>query len=92
DEDDVRLAAIEALGHMGSAHAVLPIEDAARAGADAETRSAARQAVAEIQSRLPGASTGQLSIADDEAGRLSLADDDPRGRVSLPDPAAPRRR
>ena len=89
-EDDVRLAAIEALGHMGSARAVLPIQDAARAGANAETRSAARQAVAEIQSRLPGASAGQLSIADHEAGRLSLADDDPRGRVSLPEPAARR--
>ena len=85
DEDDVRLAALEALGHMGSARAVLPIQDVAHARGDAETRRAARQAVAEIQSRLPGASAGQLSIADDGAGRLSLADDDPRGRVSLPD-------
>ena len=84
DEDDVRLAAIEALGHMGSAGAVLPIQEAGRAGDDAETRRAARQAVAEIQSRLPGASAGQLSIAQDDAGRLSLADADPRGRVSLP--------
>ncbi|HEV8238769.1 MAG TPA: HEAT repeat domain-containing protein [Thermoanaerobaculia bacterium] len=88
DEDDVRLAAIEALGHMGSARAVMPVEEAERAGADAEARRAARQAVAEIQSRLPGASAGQLSIAGDDAGRLSLADDDPRGRVSLSRPAA----
>lgn len=92
DEEDVRLAVLEALGHMGSARAVLPIQDAARAGVDAETRRIARQAVAEIQSRLPGASAGQVSIADDGAGRLSLADDDPRGRLSLPDAAAARRR
>lgn len=91
DEDAVRRAAIEALGHMGSARAVMPIEDAARAGADAETRRAARQAVAEIQSRLPGASAGQLSIASDDAGGLSLADDDPRGRVSLSNTAGTRR-
>jgi HEAT repeat protein len=88
EEPDVRLAAIEALGHMGSARAVLPIQEAGRTGADAETRRAARQAVAEIQSRLPGASAGQLSVAGDDAGRLSLADDDPRGRLSMPKPAA----
>jgi HEAT repeat protein len=92
DEDDVRLAAIEALGHMGSARAVLPIQEAGRGDADAETRRAARQAVAEIQSRLPGASAGQLSIAEDGAGRLSIAEDDPRGRLSLPESAAARRR
>ena len=86
----MRLAALEALGHIGSARDVLPIEDAARAAGDTETRRIARQAVAEIQSRLPGASAGQLSVADDGAGRLSLADDDPRGRVSLPEPAARR--
>ncbi len=91
DEADVRLAAIEALGHMGSARAVLPIQEAGRTGTD-ETRRAARQAVAEIQSRLPGASAGQLSIAGDGAGRLSLADDDPRGRLSMPEPGAARRR
>jgi HEAT repeat protein len=88
DDDAVRLAVIEALGHMGDARAVMPIEDAARDGADAETRRIARQAVAEIQSRVPGASAGQLSIAGDDAGQLSLADDDPRGRVSLSRPAA----
>jgi HEAT repeat protein len=82
----LRLAVIEALGHIGTVRAVLPIEDAAaRPDSDTDVRSAARQAVAEIQSRLPGASPGQLSIADGEAGHLSLADDDPRGRVSLPE-------
>ena len=86
DDDAVRLAAIEALGHMGSARSVMSIQEAGRAGADAETRRAARQAVAEIQSRLPGASAGQLSVAEDGAGRLSLADDDPRGRLSMPAP------
>jgi HEAT repeat protein len=83
---ELRLPAIEALGHVGSARAVLPIQEAATgAGADAEVRRAARQAVAEIQARLQGASPGQLSIAAGDAGRVSLADDGPRGRVSLPE-------
>jgi HEAT repeat protein len=85
DDRDVRIAAIEALGHVGTVAAVLPIQDAATGPrTDTDVRRAARQAVAEIQSRLPGASPGQLSIAGDEGGQLSLADDDPRGRVSLP--------
>jgi hypothetical protein len=86
DEPELLIAAIEALGHTGSVDAVLPIRDAADGpGSNGDVRRAARQAVAEIQSRLPGASPGQLSIAGGEAGQLSLADDDPRGRVSLPD-------
>jgi hypothetical protein len=84
-ERDLTLAAIQTLGHVGSARAVIAIQEVVASGdADAELRRAARQAVAEIQSRLPGASPGQLSIAEGEAGQLSLADDDPRGRVSLP--------
>ena len=39
--------------------------------------------MATIQSRLSGSSPGQLSIADARSGELSLADEDPRGRVSL---------
>lgn len=86
DVPDLRVPAIEALGHTGSARAVPAIKEAAEAAdAGAEVRRAARQAVAEIQSRLPGASPGQLSLAEGEAGRLSLAADDPRGRVSLPE-------
>jgi hypothetical protein len=85
DLPDLVVPAVEALGHVGSARAVLPIQEAAaRYGSHTEVRRAARQAVAEIQARLPGATPGQLSIAEAEAGALSLADDDPRGRVSLP--------
>ena len=85
-DPDLSHAAIEALGHVGSVRAVPFLRDAAeRADATPQLRRAARQAVAEIQSRLPGVSPGQLSIAEGEAGRVSLADDDPRGRVSLPD-------
>ena len=51
-----------------------------------------RQAIAEIQSRLPGASPGQLSLAGVEVGQLSLAQAeagqlslaaDPAGQLSL---------
>lgn len=81
DESDVQLAAAQALGRVGTAAAVQPLKEAAeRRGAD--LRRATRQAVAEIQSRLPGASQGQLSFADAEAGRLSIAPD-PGGQLSL---------
>jgi hypothetical protein len=84
DDPELVTAVIAALGRVGTAGAVLPIRDAAeRSGASAELRRTARQAVAEIQARLHGASPGQLSLADGEAGHLSLADDDPRGRLSL---------
>lgn len=87
-DPDLTLAAVEALGHVGSVRAVPFLRDAGEAsGASADLRRAARQAVAEIQSRLPGASPGQLSLAGGEAGRVSLADDDPRGQVSFPEPA-----
>jgi HEAT repeat protein len=83
----VREAAAEALGRAGSARAVLPLKEvAASSAASAALRRAARQAVAEIQSRLQGASPGQLSLAEGDAGQLSLADRDQRGRVSIPSP------
>ena len=56
-------------------------KDAARL--DLELRRAARQAIAEIQSRAEDASPGQLSLAGTEAGQLSLAHD-PAGQLSLP--------
>ena len=84
-QPELAVVVIEALGRCGSARAVLPIKEAAAGGDGDAVRRAARQAVAEIQSRLPGASPGQLSLTGGEAGRLSLADDDPRGRVSLPE-------
>jgi hypothetical protein len=80
---EVAVAAAKALGQAGTAAAVLPLKDAAERVRDGALRKAAREAIAEIQSRLGGASPGQLSLADGEAGQLSLASDDPRGRVSI---------
>jgi HEAT repeat protein len=79
---DIRLAAATALGRAGSAAAVLPLKDAAESARDNELRRAIRQAIAEIQSRLEGASPGQLSLAEAEAGQLSLANAE-IGRLSL---------
>jgi|GEM_PF-775381 len=90
---EARVAAANGLGRMGSAAAVLPLKEAAkRFGLDPALLTATRQAIAEIQLRLPGASPGQLSIAGTEAGQLSLAPteagqlslaEDPAGRLSL---------
>jgi hypothetical protein len=91
---DLRAAAAQALGRIGSVAAVLPLKEAAESSwLDLDLRRAARQAIAEIQSRLSGASPGQLSLASSEAGQLSLAQDgdgrlslaiDPAGQLSLP--------
>jgi HEAT repeat protein len=87
-EKEVRMAAASALARMGSVAAVLPLKEASEHSAgDSEILRAFRQAIAEIQLRLPGASPGQLSLASTEAGRLSLARDEP-GQLSLAaDPA-----
>lgn len=80
---DLRAAAAKALGRVGSALAVPPLKEAAEnLSWDPELRQAARQSVAEIQSRLPGATPGQLSLAGDEAGQLSLAEAE-AGQLSL---------
>ena len=81
DHAELRVAAAKELGHIGTAAAVLPLKEAAELyRLDAELRSAARQSVARIQSRVQGASPGQLSLAGGEEGRLSLTDE---GRLSL---------
>jgi HEAT repeat protein len=80
---EVGAAAAQALGRIGSALVVLPLKEAAeRHRHDRELRRAVRQAIAEIQSRLPGASPGQLSLANDEAGQLSLTEEQ-AGQLSL---------
>ena len=82
---ELREAAAKALGRVGSVAAVLPLKEAAeRSLLDLELRQAARQAIAEIQSRAEGASPGQLSLTGSEAGQLSLATD-PAGQLSLGD-------
>jgi HEAT repeat protein len=83
ESPEVQAAAAAALGHVGSAAAVLPLKEMAegsRFGRD--LRQTARQAIAEIQSRLPGATPGQLSLAGAETGQLSLAQDE-AGQLSL---------
>ena len=79
DQPEVREAATEALALIGSAASVLPLQEAA--DRFPHLRQAARNAVAAIQSRLQGASPGQLSLAATEAGQLSLADQS--GQLSL---------
>ena len=83
-EAAVKLAAAVALGRSGSAAAVTPLRRLESASTDTAHRRAARQAIAEIQGRLTGASPGQLSLSEGEAGELSLAEDEV-GRVSLPE-------
>jgi HEAT repeat protein len=85
---DVRVAAAEALGRVGGAGAVLPLREiASQNRLDTALRKAARESIAEIQSRLSGASPGQLSIAQGQGGEVSLAGEDPQGRLSVPEDA-----
>jgi len=84
-EADVRVAAAEALGRIGTATAVLPRQEAARAHpGDGALRQVVRESVAAIQGRLPGSSPGQLALAEGASGQISVAED-PRGRVAMPD-------
>jgi HEAT repeat protein len=80
------VAAAESLGKAGSVSAVAALQEAAgRHWPDGDVRRATRQAIAEIQSRLTGASPGQLSLASVEAGQVSLAEgEESRGRLSSP--------
>ncbi len=83
EEQGLRVAAANALGRVGTAAAVLPLKEAAEhSWLDRDLRRATRQAIAEIQSRLQGASPGQLSLAGAEAGQLSLAQAE-AGQLSL---------
>ena len=86
----LRVAATNALARVGTAAAVPALKDAAgRFPRDPELQRATRQAIAEIRSRLPGASPGQLSLAEAEVGQLSLAQAE-AGQLSLAtDPAVP---
>jgi HEAT repeat protein len=74
-ERDVRLAAVRALGKVGTVRAVEPLMRLAESGhADAETRDGVRDAIRAIHSRLHGAEAGQLSLAksDGQSGWLSV--------------------
>ncbi len=96
DTPNLRVAAAKALGRAGSPAAVLPLKEVAeRFSDDRDLGGAARQAIAEIQSRARGASPGQLSLTDADMGQLSLAQaeagqlslaSDPVGQLSLTPP------
>ena len=85
EDDDLRETAATALGRVGTAAAVPALQEAAEGSWLAlGLRRTARQAIAEIQSRLVTAAPGQLSLAgaDAETGRLSLATAD-AGQLTL---------
>jgi len=79
-------AIADALGKVGTAAAVVPLRTmAGRFQFDLGLRRASRQAIADIQSRLTGATPGQLALADGGSGQLSLAEEGGEGRVSMAD-------
>jgi hypothetical protein len=85
DREDARAAAARALAYVGTVEAVMPLMEAeARYPRDKELRLAARQTVTDIQTRLSGASRGQLSLAEGAAGHVSLAEGE-GGELSLAD-------
>jgi HEAT repeat protein len=91
---ELRVAAARALGALGTVDAVAPLLELLEQSRDSESRRELRAAVSAIQSRLPGAAVGQLSLkrAEPEAGRLSLATARAGpGDVSLATGAAPAR-
>ena len=81
--DGVAVAAALALRSCGGAGAVRPLLALADGGTSSEIRATARQSVGAIQSRLPGAAPGQLTLADETHGALSLTDAPPCGQLSL---------
>jgi HEAT repeat protein len=87
-EKDRRIAVTRALGRTGTVAAVPALR--ALEDTDAGLRRVAREAIALIQSRRAGAQPGQLSLAEDAAGRLSLSGEG--GELSFPSSTAVDRR
>jgi hypothetical protein len=81
---EVARAAVEAIASAGTADDVPRLREL-EARASRALASAARQAIASIQSRLSGASPGQLALAADADGRVSVADA-AAGRVAIERP------
>ena len=79
-DEVLRLWAARALGAVGSANAVPSL---AELSGSADLRRAGREAIAAIQSRLHGATPGQLSLGAGDSGQVSLAED-VAGRLSDP--------
>lgn len=76
----VALAAARVLGRVGSAQVIPALRHSEAQRGD--LRSAARQAIAAIRSRLTDARPGQVSLAGGETGQVSVVAE-PDGRVSL---------
>lgn len=95
EETDVKIAAAEALGAVGSIAAVEPLLPLGKGFGRGQLRQAARGAVARIQSRLGDADAGRLSLAEDDelAGAVALADAEALsgGEVTLATEEAPGR-
>jgi hypothetical protein len=84
-DEALRLSAARALGKIGSARVVPSLAELSSSDS-AALRRAAREAVAAIQSRLQGATPGQLSLGTADSGGVSLAED-VAGRLSDPGPS-----
>lgn len=82
DDIELRLAVADALAHLGSVAAVLPLRKASDLSGEREFVRAARQAIAAIQSRVPGEAAGRVSLAETVGGEVSLAESE-TGKVSL---------
>jgi HEAT repeat protein len=83
-DEALRLSSARALGAVGSVRAVPSLAELSRSDS-AALRGAGREAIAAIQSRVQGATPGQLSLGTVASGQVSLADS-VAGRLSDPDP------
>lgn len=85
----VATAAATALGGCASVEAVMPLLESVRVHRGRDLERAVRQSVAQIQSRAgEKVSPGRLSLAEAEAGRVSLTNE--AGQLSLPSAEAGR--
>lgn len=95
-EPEVLLSTVVALGYCGTHTAVMPLLTLAESKVDAESRTAAQEAVARIQSRIAGASAGSVMLAPtthgpdaSQHGALSLvAESAPAGALSMAEQAS----
>jgi HEAT repeat protein len=86
---DVRHAAAEALGKLGTAGAVAALHATVEAHSlDLALRRAAGAAIAAIQERLTGAAPGQVALVEGEAGGLALGEQTV-GQVTITDSTEP---
>lgn len=80
DEEEVQVAAAEALGRIGDIATVEPLLSFTRRFGRTPLREAARDAIARIQSRLGDVEAGRVSLAEDElAGAVALVDEQVTG-------------